>query len=82
MAETIHLTLKANGNVIAGESSQHDLGREKTIECLEFKDRVVLEHALAGRKVDLRPIRTGLAHLVIPTSKRAPDKAQIGRAHV
>jgi transcription-repair coupling factor (superfamily II helicase) len=42
---------------------------------LEFKDRVTLEHALAGRKVDLRPIRTGLAHLVIPTSRRAPDKA-------
>ena len=41
----------------------------------EFKDRVTLEHALAGRKVDLRPIRTGLAHLVIPTSRRAPDKA-------
>ncbi len=45
------------------------------IYLLEFKDRVALEHALAGRKVDLRPIRTGLAHLVIPTSKRAPDKA-------
>ena len=24
MAETIHLTLKANGNQLAGESSQHD----------------------------------------------------------
>jgi len=45
------------------------------IYLLEFKDRVTLEHALAGRKVDLRPIRTGLAHLVIPTSRRAPDKA-------
>ncbi|MCC7011273.1 MAG: transcription-repair coupling factor [Planctomycetes bacterium] len=42
---------------------------------LEFKDRVALEHALAGRKVDLRPIRTGLAHLVIPSSRRAPDSA-------
>ena len=42
---------------------------------LEFKDRVTLEHALAGRKVDLRAIRTGLAHLVIPTSRRTPEKA-------
>jgi hypothetical protein len=42
---------------------------------LEFKDRVTLEHALAGAKVDLRPVRTGLAHLVIPLSRRTPDKA-------
>ena len=49
MAETIHLTLKANGNVIAGESSQHDLGREKTIECLEFKDRVRTARELGTR---------------------------------
>jgi hypothetical protein len=28
MAETIHLTLKSNGNLIEGESTQHDLGRD------------------------------------------------------
>lgn len=39
---------------------------------LEFKDRVALEHVLAGSKVDLRPIRTGLAHLVIPPRHREP----------
>jgi transcription-repair coupling factor (superfamily II helicase) len=39
---------------------------------LEFKDRVTLEHALAGSKVDFRPIRTGVAHLVIPTRFREP----------
>jgi transcription-repair coupling factor (superfamily II helicase) len=42
---------------------------------IEFKDRVTLEHALAGAKVDLRPVRTGLAHLVIPPRVRAPDRA-------
>jgi transcription-repair coupling factor (superfamily II helicase) len=39
---------------------------------LEFKDRVALEHALAGSKVDFRPIRTGVAHLVIPPRHREP----------
>ena len=49
MAETIHLTLKSNGNQISGESTQHDLGREKTIECLEFKDRVRTARELGTR---------------------------------
>ena len=40
MAETVHLVLKANGNVIQGESTQRDLGRDKTIECLVFRDTV------------------------------------------
>ena len=40
MAETVHLVLKANGNVIQGESTQRDLGRDKTIECLVFRDNV------------------------------------------
>ncbi len=44
---------------------------------LEFTDRVALEHALAssGTKFELRPLRTGVAHLVIPPKHRAPDKA-------
>jgi type VI secretion system secreted protein Hcp len=49
MAETIHLTLKSNGNQIDGESTQHDLGRDKTIECLEFKDRVRTARELGTR---------------------------------
>ncbi len=49
MAETIHLTLKANGNPIAGESTQHSLERESTIECLEFKDRVRTARELGSR---------------------------------
>ncbi len=36
MAETVHLTLKANGTVIKGASSQVSLGRADTIECVFF----------------------------------------------
>lgn len=36
MAETIHLTLKSNGQQLVGNSSQHSLDREDTIECLSF----------------------------------------------
>ena len=57
MAETVHLVLKANGNVIPGESTQHDLGRDKTIECLVFRDNVrtareLGRRAAVGRRVD------------------------------
>jgi type VI secretion system secreted protein Hcp len=40
MAETVHLTLKANKTEIKGESTQTSLGREGTIECLSFTDKV------------------------------------------
>ena len=40
MAETVHLTLTANGSAVQGDSSQLSLGRENTIECLSFSDRV------------------------------------------
>mgnify|MGYP003592668926 FL=1 len=49
MAETVHLSLKANGNAIQGESTQHDLGREKTIECLVFRDNVRTARELGSR---------------------------------
>lgn len=56
MAETVHLVLKANGNVIQGESTQRDLGRDKTIECLVFRDNVrtareIGNRAAVGRRV-------------------------------
>ncbi len=56
MAETVHLTMKSNGSAIEGESTQLDLGREKTIECLEFSDRVRTaresgSRAAVGRRV-------------------------------
>ncbi|MBK8261223.1 MAG: type VI secretion system tube protein Hcp [Nannocystis sp.] len=49
MAETVHLELKANGNPIYGESTQHDLGRENSIECLVFRDSVRTARELGTR---------------------------------
>lgn len=49
MAETVHLYLKANGQDIKGESSQFDLGREGSIECLQFKDSVRTARELGSR---------------------------------
>jgi type VI secretion system secreted protein Hcp len=40
MAETVHLYLKASGTDIQGESTQLSLGRENSIECVQFKDSV------------------------------------------
>lgn len=37
MAETVHLYLKANGNEVVGQSSQHSLEREGSIECLSVE---------------------------------------------
>jgi transcription-repair coupling factor (superfamily II helicase) len=42
---------------------------------LEFSDRVALETALVDDRVELRPIRTGVARLMIPEAQRAPAKA-------
>lgn len=56
MAESIHFFLKANGQDIKGESTQTTLGREGSIECVEFRDgvRTAREHgsrAAVGRRV-------------------------------
>jgi len=40
MAETVHLYLKANGADIKGESTQHSLGREESIECVYYDQSV------------------------------------------
>ena len=42
---------------------------------LGYRDRVQLEGALAGAGVELRPLKAGQAHLVIPRSRRTPGKA-------
>lgn len=49
MAETVHLKLKANGSDIQGESTQTDLERADTIECLMFKDNVRTARELGSR---------------------------------
>lgn len=56
MAETIHLYLKSNGQVILGESTQHSLQRRDSIECLHLTHEVSTPreglHGLAsGRRV-------------------------------
>ncbi len=42
---------------------------------LEYTDRVGLERALSGGTIELRPLRAGLAHLVIPPERREPAAA-------
>jgi len=45
---------------------------------LEFRDRVLLESALRGghgEAIDLRPLRTGVAHLMVPPPEREPARA-------
>jgi type VI secretion system secreted protein Hcp len=40
MAETVHLYLKANGTDVKGDSTQHSLGRENSIECVYYEQAV------------------------------------------
>ena len=40
MAMTVHLSLKANGEEISGDSTITSMEREDTIECLSFHDSV------------------------------------------
>jgi len=40
MAETVHLSLKANGTDIKGDSSQTSLGRQDSIECVYLESNV------------------------------------------
>lgn len=61
MAETVHLFLKANGNDVAGESSQVSVGRDGSIECVYFEHGVAsAREAGSGMAVgrrQYRPIR-------------------------
>ena len=43
MAQTVHLTMTANGTAVEGESTVTTLDRENTIECLVF------EHTMASK---------------------------------
>jgi transcription-repair coupling factor (superfamily II helicase) len=42
---------------------------------VEYADRVELEHGLELEGVELRPVKTGLAHLQIPARHRSPEAA-------
>jgi type VI secretion system secreted protein Hcp len=41
VAETVHLSLKANGQDIKGESTQQSLERKDTIECVYYEQKVL-----------------------------------------
>lgn len=61
MAETVHLYLKANGKDVAGESTQHSLTREGSIECLSFAHSVATAReassGLASGRRQYAPLR-------------------------
>jgi hypothetical protein len=42
---------------------------------VEYGDRIALQRALAGASVELRPLKAGRAHLVIPAAHRTPALA-------
>jgi len=42
---------------------------------LEYRDRIALEQGLGLARAELRPVRAGLAHLVIPEHAREPGRA-------
>jgi len=42
---------------------------------VEYTDRVALERALAADEVEVRPLRAGAAHVVIPADRREPAAA-------
>ena len=44
---------------------------------LEYSDRVLLEGAFAGRDVELRPLKAGQAHLVVPPAHRTDAAAAL-----
>jgi len=42
---------------------------------VEYRDRIALESAFARNPVELRPLRAGKAHIVIPDGRRTPAEA-------
>jgi len=42
---------------------------------IEYSDRVALERLLAGHRVELRTLRAGQAHLVVPEGRRSAERA-------
>jgi type VI secretion system secreted protein Hcp len=61
MAENVHLYLQANNKDIAGESTQHSLGREGSIECIEVHHEVATPReaasGLASGRRHYKPLR-------------------------
>lgn len=57
-AESVHLTLKADGVVIPGDSTQTSLGRANTIECLSFELPATMLSATGvyGKEAQYKPV--------------------------
>jgi transcription-repair coupling factor (superfamily II helicase) len=51
------------------------LSWQGTFYLLEFADRVALERGLDLRGAEMRPVRSGVAHLEIPGESRSPEAA-------
>jgi type VI secretion system secreted protein Hcp len=61
MAENVYLFLKASGNDIPGDSTVSSDGRENSIECLEYRDAVMVpteaSSGLAAGRRSYEPIK-------------------------
>lgn len=60
MAQSIHLSMTANGNAIEGESTITSLGRDKTIECEAFAvevKRAVQDRGLPTGRPELEKLK-------------------------
>lgn len=56
MAMTVHLTITANGNDIKGDSTQLDLDRADTIECVEYSHKIRSAREKGSRKAIGKPV--------------------------
>lgn len=65
MAQTVHLTLTANGNQLKGESTQKSDGRADTIECISYEESVS-----AAREAGSNAVTSGRQHHPIKIVKR------------
>ena len=69
MAQTVHLWLTIDGNLIEGESSVVSLDREGTIECSSFRYGVMIPPARrSGRRAQRRQHELGRVHKRIDKS--------------
>ena len=48
------------------------LAWQETLYLVAFQDRVMLEAWLAPQRIELRPIRTGMAHIMLPKKVQTP----------
>jgi type VI secretion system secreted protein Hcp len=72
MAETVHLTLKHQGKQIEGESTQHTLGRDKTIECVSYA-----QHVQTAREAGSAMATGRRQHMPIVITKRIDKSSPI-----